>query len=203
MKKRLIAGMAIGLAVLGIGRLRYRAQQVGGNVVVGPFGEGYKPAEYEGQGATRYHQGNVYGRSKPKTNPPGSLWTDTDTPQTIDSGDTNALELRFKFQSDVSGSVTGLQFYKAATNPGKHTGYLWSLDGTMLAGMQGVGTAGNEDLIRRLFPVPFDVVTLPGQVWGAGIDSQRIFAIFTTQVNGSCRSGANETEQCNKGVERP
>ncbi len=35
-----------------------------------------------------------------------------------------------KFTADVSGSVTGIRFYKAAANTGTHVGALWSSTGT-------------------------------------------------------------------------
>jgi len=38
-----------------------------------------------------------------------------------------------RFRADTSGSITGVRFYKAATNTGMHTGSLWSNTGTLLA----------------------------------------------------------------------
>jgi hypothetical protein len=38
-----------------------------------------------------------------------------------------------KFQSDVSGSVTGVRFYKGKSNTDKHVGHLWTASGTLLA----------------------------------------------------------------------
>jgi Domain of unknown function (DUF4082)/Fibronectin type III domain/Bacterial Ig domain len=55
------------------------------------------------------------------------------TPATIDSGDTNSVELGVKFSSEVAGSVTGIRFYKASTNTATHIGSLWSASGTLLA----------------------------------------------------------------------
>ncbi len=55
------------------------------------------------------------------------------TPATIDSGDTSSVELGVKFSSEVSGTVTGVRFYKASTNTGTHVGSLWSAGGTLLA----------------------------------------------------------------------
>jgi Domain of unknown function (DUF4082)/Fibronectin type III domain/Bacterial Ig domain len=54
------------------------------------------------------------------------------TPGTIDSGDPSSVELGVKFSSEVSGSVTGVRFYKAAANTGTHVGSLWSATGTLL-----------------------------------------------------------------------
>ncbi len=64
----------------------------------------------------------------------------TSTPATTDSGDTAAVELGVAFSSEVSGSVTGIRFYKASTNTGTHIGSLWSASGTLL----GSATFTNE-----------------------------------------------------------
>jgi hypothetical protein len=55
------------------------------------------------------------------------------TPAQIDSGDTSPLEVGVKFTADYNGTITGIRFYKAATNTGTHTGSLWSASGTRLA----------------------------------------------------------------------
>jgi len=47
--------------------------------------------------------------------------------------DTSAVELGVKFRADVNGFITGIRFYKSATNTGTHTGTLWSSTGTKLA----------------------------------------------------------------------
>ena len=38
-----------------------------------------------------------------------------------------------KLTSEAFGTVTGIRFYKAATNTGTHIGSLWSAGGTLLA----------------------------------------------------------------------
>ena len=38
-----------------------------------------------------------------------------------------------KFKADVSGTITGIRFYKGAGNTGTHVGNLWSASGTQLA----------------------------------------------------------------------
>lgn len=64
-----------------------------------------------------------------------TLWPDTTTPAnvTFDPGDTNPYEFGVKFQSDVSGVVTGVRFYKGPANTGEHTGSLWASTGELLA----------------------------------------------------------------------
>ncbi len=55
-------------------------------------------------------------------------------PGVPDSGDTGAnLELGVKFTADVSGFVSGVRFYKSASNTGVHSGSLWAADGSLLA----------------------------------------------------------------------
>ena len=54
-------------------------------------------------------------------------------PAVVDSGDTSAVELGVKFTSDVSGTVTGIRFYKAAANTGTHVVGLWTTSGMLLA----------------------------------------------------------------------
>ena len=43
------------------------------------------------------------------------------------------IELGVKFRADVDGFLTGVRFYKAATNTGTHVGNLWTSTGTKLA----------------------------------------------------------------------
>ena len=52
---------------------------------------------------------------------------------TADGGDPNGVEVGMKFQSALSGYITGIRFYKSAGNTGTHVGNLWGLDGTPLA----------------------------------------------------------------------
>ena len=37
-----------------------------------------------------------------------------------------------KFQASVPGTITGIRFYKGATNTGTHVGTLWTSTGTLL-----------------------------------------------------------------------
>ena len=65
---------------------------------------------------------------------PCTLWNTSTVPaRTAVTDDPNSLELGTRFQSSASGWVTGVTFYKGATNTGTHTGSLWSTDGTLLA----------------------------------------------------------------------
>ena len=80
--------------------------------------------------------------------PPGTcpctVWSPTTTPAVVDSGDLTAVELGFRFRSDVAGTITSVRFYKSATNTGTHTAHLWTNTGTLLATatFSGEGSSG-------------------------------------------------------------
>ena len=79
----------------------------------------------------------VFWKFTTATAPPGtcpcSVWPSTATPHTIDSADGNPVELGVRLRSDLGGFITGLRFFKAATNTGTHVAHLWSKDGALLA----------------------------------------------------------------------
>ena len=66
-----------------------------------------------------------------------SIWNDSAVPSIIADPDSTArtlgIELGVKFQSAVSGYITGIRFYKGPTNLGMHTGSLWDSSGNRLA----------------------------------------------------------------------
>ncbi|MCD5350978.1 DUF4082 domain-containing protein [Kineosporia mesophila] len=64
---------------------------------------------------------------------PCSVWWDTDVPTTRATDDDQDVELGVRFTAGKAGYVTGVRFYKGATNTGTHTGTLWSPSGTQLA----------------------------------------------------------------------
>jgi chitodextrinase len=61
-----------------------------------------------------------------------TIWSNSTTPSTPDSGNTTAQTIGTVFQSSVAGQITGLRFYKAATNTGTHVGGLYTDTGTLL-----------------------------------------------------------------------
>jgi hypothetical protein len=63
---------------------------------------------------------------------PYSIWNDAVTPTNVDV-DTGNVEIGVKFQSDIDGYITGLQYYKNALNVGTHIGSLWNSAGQLLA----------------------------------------------------------------------
>jgi hypothetical protein len=64
---------------------------------------------------------------------PCSLWPASATPANPASSDAQAVEVGVRFSSDVSGSISGIRYYKSSTNTGTHVGNLWSSTGTLLA----------------------------------------------------------------------
>jgi hypothetical protein len=64
---------------------------------------------------------------------PCSIWSSTATPATAATADNGAIEVGVKFRSDQAGYITGIRFYKGATNTGTHVGNLWSSTGALLA----------------------------------------------------------------------
>jgi hypothetical protein len=67
-----------------------------------------------------------------QTGCPCTIFDPSDTPAAI-TGDSQPVELGVRFRSDVSGTITGVRFYKGAANTGTHIGHLWSNTGALLA----------------------------------------------------------------------
>jgi hypothetical protein len=49
------------------------------------------------------------------------------------ASDARPVELGFKFYTDINGFITGMRFYKAASNTGPHVASLWTIDGALMA----------------------------------------------------------------------
>ena len=61
-----------------------------------------------------------------------TIWPRTTVPAAIDNGASGPLELGVSFKSDVSGTITGIRFYKSSANTGTHVGRLWGPNGALL-----------------------------------------------------------------------
>ncbi|HWY07406.1 MAG TPA: DUF4082 domain-containing protein [Candidatus Acidoferrales bacterium] len=68
-----------------------------------------------------------------------TIWPSTTVPAAIDNGASGPLELGVTFKSDVSGTITGIRFYKSVANTGTHVGRLWSHTGALLASVTFTG----------------------------------------------------------------
>jgi hypothetical protein len=64
---------------------------------------------------------------------PCTIWPGTAVPGVADVGADYPVELGVSFRSDLSGSITGVRFYKSAANTGTHVGNLWDSAGNLLA----------------------------------------------------------------------
>jgi hypothetical protein len=62
-----------------------------------------------------------------------TIWSGATTPVVASASDSSPVEVGVKFTSDVAGTITGLRFYKGASNTGTHVGHLWTSTGTLLA----------------------------------------------------------------------
>ena len=70
--------------------------------------------------------------ASPSATPNDTIF-DLATPSVVDSNDSGSGNLGVKFTADTSGQITGIRFYKAATNTGAHSGSLWTAGGQLLA----------------------------------------------------------------------
>lgn len=68
-----------------------------------------------------------------------SLWSEGSVPTTVNTGDSTGVELGVKFQSHLTGDVTGVKFYKSNLNLGTHIGNLWDSSGNNLASVTFTG----------------------------------------------------------------
>jgi len=75
----------------------------------------------------------------PQAEAQSTIWPSTATPAVVADSDTGEVELGVKFRSDLNGFITGIRFYKGATNTGTHVGRLWTSTGTQLASVTFTG----------------------------------------------------------------
>jgi hypothetical protein len=93
-------------------------------------------------------------------NCPCTVFQTTAVPAVIADSDTSAIELGMKFQASVPGTITGVRFYKGATNTGTHVGRLWTSSGTLLATVTFTNeTASGWQQMSFASPVPIEANT--------------------------------------------
>jgi hypothetical protein len=92
---------------------------------------------------------------------PCNLWPSVPAPAIADAGAFSPLELGVEFWPDSNGYITGIRFYKSATNTGTHIGSLWSNSGALLASATFTGetTAGWQQ-VNFANPVPITANTV-------------------------------------------
>ena len=74
---------------------------------------------------------------------PCTIWGKSFTPALVDAGDPKSITLGVSFTSEVTGTITGIRYYKASTNTGTHVGSLWSASGQLLASATFTGETGS------------------------------------------------------------
>jgi Domain of unknown function (DUF4082)/Fibronectin type III domain/Bacterial Ig domain len=131
---------------------------------------------------------------------PYGMIFDLGTPEQVDSGDGNSVELGVKFRSDVAGTISGIRFYKSPSNTGAHVGSLWSSSGTLLAQANFSGETGfgwqqvtfsspvaiqaNTTYVASYF-APEGHYSDNGPTLASGVDNPPLHAIAnSTSVNG-------------------
>ncbi len=62
-----------------------------------------------------------------------SLWSENDTPDVVNSGEADSIEVGVRITADTDGVITGIRYYKSSGNTGTHRGNLWTSDGQLLA----------------------------------------------------------------------
>ncbi len=102
--------------------------------------------------------------------------------------DGNGVELGVQFRASRGGAVTGIRFYKGATNTGTHTGTLWSAGGGRLASATfSRETASGWQSVRFAAPVPVRA----GQVYVASYLAPRgNYAYDTGALARGARNGS-------------
>jgi hypothetical protein len=91
---------------------------------------------------------------------PCSVFPPTALPTNLATNDPNAVELGMKVQASVPGVVTGLRFYKGATNTGTHVGHLWTSTGTLLGSVTFTNeTASGWQQATFATPIPISANT--------------------------------------------
>jgi hypothetical protein len=96
------------------------------------FGQGMVPSSYTYTFTTG--KASVAGRC------PCSVWPDVPPPGAAEAADTAGTQVGVKIQPAVSGTISGVRFYKEPDNTSAHVGSLWTSSGTLLA----TGTFANE-----------------------------------------------------------
>ena len=118
------------------------ASQLGGSVSLASNGVTFTPTPgYIGAASFTYQISDDSHTSDPATveltvlpaSTTAQLFAYTHTPANLSDPDPAPVNLGVKFDSSLSGVVTGLKYYKGVGDTGTHVGSLWASDGTLLA----------------------------------------------------------------------
>jgi hypothetical protein len=82
-------------------------------------------------------------------------------PYYVNVSDGVPYELGMKFFAQVSGSITAIRYMKAASDPGPHTGNIWSASGGLLASVTFTNESASGWQVARLAtPLHINVNTI-------------------------------------------
>ncbi|MEU1879485.1 DUF4082 domain-containing protein [Streptosporangium sp. NPDC020072] len=125
-----------------------------------------------------------------------SLWSSEETVKAPTHTDRSPVELGTRFTAAKSGSVTGVRFYKASGEKGRHTGSLWDSRGRRLAQVTfPKETASGWQEARFASPVQLRA----GQVYTVSYHSTN-GTYVGSQATGPATSGPLSTTSRNAGV---
>ncbi len=116
------------------------------------------------------------------------------TPEKADGGDASgAIELGVKFQSEISGTISGIRYFKSTANTGTHTGTLWGAGGEKLAEATFTNeTASGWQTVKFAAPVPIKANTTYVASYFA---PKGHYADTSWQLNNPPATGSNILEQ--------
>lgn len=88
-----------------------------------------------------------------------SIWGNTGTPGNANVKDDQAIEIGVKFRSTIAGSITGIRFYKGASNASTgHVGKLYDANGNLLASVTFTNTNNaNTGWVEAHFSTPVTI----------------------------------------------
>lgn len=115
---------------------------------------------------------------------PNYLFT-SQTPSSEYTDGGTAYELGMQFETNFSGKITGMRYYRTSSEGGSHTGHLWDEDQTLLATVNFSGeTASGWQ--QATFASPVNIV--PGRTY---MVSSNIHSHYPSEVSGLATSISN------------
>ena len=135
---------------------------------------------------------------------PCTLFAPTSTPAVSADPDTTANELGVKFSSSQAGSITGIRFYKDASNTGTHVGNLWSASGTKLASATFAESASGWQQVSFANPVAVTAgTTYVASYFAPNGHYSTTDGYFTSPTGAAPLSAPAETASSPNGVYKP
>ncbi len=109
------------------------------------------------------------------------------TPSEANVSDNTTYELGMKFTSTKAGQITGVRFWKAASETGSHIGKIWSSSGTLLGSVTFANeTASGWQLQALTTPVNID----PNTTYVVSVNVNSSFALTYDALAGTITNGA-------------